>query len=405
MNILLKNRNFALLWSGQSVSSLGTWINFVGLNAYIYHLTGSGKILGTFFLIRILPALFFGSLGGILADRYDKRIIMILCDAVRAVTVLAFVVTDNLAAFFIIGFILSSLDKIYLAASGALVPDIVKKDDILASNSLSRMSYSVITVFGPAIGGVLIGFWGYKAVFVIDSATFFFSVATLLLISHGARRTGEAKEQVKTSVADELRDTFRFLAGSTVLLTFTLLRVLDGLGSGSYNTIMPVFAASVPMGQGSFYGYLIAFWGGGTFLGSLLVTYLRKNTAIRTDNLFCGATILMACGMGGTFLTGEKAISLLSITIGGIGDGISSVLFNTLLMELPPKELRGKIFGSISSLFYVVAGTGMFLAGLCLDYVKYVHITTAGSLLIIAGTLVVWWILMATRRKEHKTPQ
>jgi MFS family permease len=393
MKKILAHKNFFLFWIGQAVSGLGTWINYIGLNAYIYHVYGSGRVLGLFLLVRLLPALFFGSLGGILADRHDRRRIMITCDFARAILVLAFLFTTELWHFFVIGFLLSALDKIFIASQGAIIPDLVEKEELLEANSVIRMSSSVITVIGPALGGALIGFWGYRVVFIVDSLSFVFSVATLLLIFLKPRESHEGTP-APAGAGKELKETVLFLVGSSLLFSFLLLRFLDGLGSGTYNTALPVFASHFPGGGGSFYGYLIAFWGGGTFLGSLAAGFLRRRTGL--IHLFCASMVLMAVGTGGAFHGATPLAALLFIVSGGFGDGISSVLFATLLMEIPPRHMRGKVYGMVTSLLYVLMGTSMFIAGFLMDKIKYVHITDGGSLLIVAGTLLVWWI----KRKE-----
>ncbi|MHC9541433.1 MAG: MFS transporter [Vulcanimicrobiota bacterium] len=399
MNTLLKNRNFLLLWAGQSVSGLGTWINYIGLNAYIYHIYGSGKLLGIFLVIRLIPSVFFGSLGGVLADRFDRKTIMLICDSLRAIMVLAFIFSTGLTEFFVIGFLLSALDKIFTASFGSMVPDIVEKENLMQANSLNRMSSSVITVIGPALGGMLIGFWGYKVVFIVDALSFVFSVTTLLCISAGVKEAALKKEH--PPLMQEFRETALFLAGSTLLLTTLFLRFLDGIGSGTYNAVLPVFGLKAVGLKGSFYGYLIAFWGAGTFIGSMAVTFFQKRLKIPLIHLYCGAMVVMAFGMGFTFRFDLWYCAFISIFIGGFGDGISSVIFMTFLMEKPPAHLRGKIFGTVSALLYMMVGIGTYLAGLLLDKIKYVHITDVGSLVIVAGTLAVWLFLILRKEKER----
>lgn len=399
MNTLLKNRNFLLLWAGQSVSGLGTWINYIGLNAYIYHIYGSGKLLGIFLVIRLIPSVFFGSLGGVLADRFDRKTIMLICDSLRAIMVLAFIFSTGLTEFFVIGFLLSALDKIFTASFGSMVPDIVKKDCLMQANSLNRMSSSVITVIGPALGGMLIGFWGYKVVFIVDALSFVFSVTTLLCIRAEVKEAVLKKEH--PPLMQEFRETALFLAGSTLLLTTLFLRFLDGIGSGTYNAVLPVFGLKAVGLKGSFYGYLIAFWGAGTFIGSMAVTFFQKRLKIPLIHLYCGAMVVMAFGMGFTFRFDLWYCAFISIFIGGFGDGISSVIFMTFLMEKPPAHLRGKIFGTVSALLYMMVGIGTYLAGLLLDKIKYVHITDVGSLVIVAGTLAVWLFLILRKEKDR----
>ena len=388
MKRLFKNKSFLLLWIGQTVSGFGSWIDFVGLNAYIYKLSGSGKILGFFLLVRLLPALIFGSLGGIMADRFDRRKILLLCDLARGILVLSFLFIKDLYLFFIIGFVLSALDKFFAASMGAILPDVVEKEDLLEANSLRRMSSSFITVIGPAIGGLLIGFWGYRIVFIIDSGSFFISVLTLLFVlSPAVIKSCEGKPP---GIIEELKVTFRFFAGSFLLSSFIVLRLLDSLGSGTYNTALPVFASHISQSGGSYYGYLIATWGCGTFLGSLLVGFLQKMYKCKIEHLFCASMLVMSVGMGLTFIMDRLSLSLAAIFLGGIGDGISGVIFTTMLMEEPPRELRGKVFGSVSALFYMLAGLGMLLAGVLMDYTRYYYITSTGSIFIFITTIILW---------------
>lgn len=388
-----------LLWIGQTVSGSGSWIDFVGLNAYVYHLSGSGKVLGFFLLIRLLPALLFGSLGGIMADRFDRRRILLYCDCARSILVLAFLFTRELYIIYIIGFLLSALDKVFLGSMGAILPDVIEKDEILKANSLRRMSSSLVTVLGPAIGGAIIGLWGFKIVFIIDSCSFFVSVLTLLFIRPPAA-AGSPGEKAPDFI-EELKVTWKFIAGSFLLSTFIILRLLDALGSGAYNTALPVFASDVSKLGGSFYGYLIAVWGCGTFLGSAAVGFLQRMYKFKVEHLFCSAMLLMAAGMGMTFNLNCWYLSMSAIFLGGLGDGVSGVLFTTMLMEAPPRELRGKVFGTVSAVLFMAAGIGMLLAGLMMDYFRYAHITNTGSLFIFASTLILWMFISRTTDKRQ----
>ena len=407
MRIFTENRKFFFLWIGQFVSSCGGWINYVALNVLLYELTGSGKTLGLFFAVRMLPSLFFGAVGGYLADRFDKRKLMIMCDTVRAVSVLTFIVTKDINIFFIVAFCLSAFDKIYSSCSGSIIPELVKKEDLMKANSYLRVSQSVTTIAGPAVGGFLIGLWGYRNAFIADSCTFIFSVITLLLISEYVRT--EASTQKKHSIYLEFKETFVFMFSSGAIFYYMILRLFDGLGSGTYNTVMPVFSASIPseapiFTSGSFYAWLLASWGIGTLIGALCTSALNKK--IKTTALYCGATLIMAIGMGGTFLVPHSfyffppcLLCFLSIAIGGFGDGISGVVFNTLLMEKTPRELMGKVFGTVASTIYMICGLGMYIAGICLDIADLKTIIIGGTALIISAVILIWTASEAIGRR------
>lgn len=395
MQLLLRNRNFLFMWLGQMVSSAGGWVNYVGLNVLLYEISGSGALLGVLFAARLIPALFFGALGGMLADRFDKRKLMIFCDICRAVLVLTFLFTKNVTFFIVMAVVLSMFERIYIACGGAIIPEVVLKEELTAANSIMRASTSFVGIIGPAIGGLLIGFWGYRIAFMIDSASFVFSVITLLLLRLQLQEAGSAKS--KFSFLKEFGNSMAFVAGSVVLFLFALLRLLDAFGSGAFNTVMPVFSTKVPILYGTFYGWLLSFWGAGALLGASVTTRLRKR--FRDVPLFCVCTLGMAVFMGGAFILPTPWPSLISMMIGGFSDGIANVLFITVIMEKVPKDILGKVYGTLTSLVYMVLGLGMLISGRCLDLVHYTVITNTGALFIIVCTVIGWiWFALSDKK-------
>lgn len=381
-SLFWRSRDFSLLWSGQFVSSCGGWINYVALNVLLYEITGSGTALGLFFAVRTIPSLLFGAVGGFLADRFDKRRLMMACDVVRAASVLVFVWSRDVTAFFVLGFFLSAVDKIYFSCSSSVLPELVKKPDLMEANSCLRISQSVTAIVGPAMGGALVGFAGYKLAFMADSLTFVFSVATLLFITSLSVRPVRKGQ----GILQEFKEAFSFFMSSGIFVLFLILRVFDGFGSGAYNTVLPVFSSGG--GSGGLYGWLLTSWGAGAFAGALAASPLCRRS--RLVSLYCWATMLMAVGMGGAFLAPscggwipERTLSLVSIALGGFGDGVSGVVFSTLLMRRTPKEMMGKVFGCVSSLVYMACGAGMYLSGTALDYFPYQHVVVAGTVLIL----------------------
>lgn len=395
-SLFFRNRRFFLLWLGQFISSCGGWINYVALNVLLYEITCSGSVLGIFFAIRTVPSLFFGPFGGFLADRIDKRKLMIICDSVRAVAILTFIYLRDVNIFFILGFMLAAFDKIYSSSSSSILPEIVNKSDLMEANSYSKVSQSITTVIGPALGGLVIGFWGYNSAFIIDSCTFVFSVITLIAMAE--KILPQKVSRVRENLYLEFKDTFVFLLSSGILFYFMILRIFDGLGSGAYNTVLPIFSAKVAILGGSLYGWLLTCWGIGTFLGAVSASRLSKK--INISALYCGSTLIMALGMGGTFLVPVQLaflppyfLSLCCIALGGFGDGVSGVVFNTALMERTPREMMGKVFGSISSFIYVSCGSGMYFAGVAMDFFPYGGVVVFGTSIIIFAILVIWSIL------------
>jgi MFS family permease len=164
-----------------TVSRIGSWIDFIGLNLYVYNTFGSGKILGTFLMARMLPSILFGPLGGYISDHYSRRNIMIICDTARAFLVIGFIFTKDLFTFFAIGIMLSAIDKIYTAANNAFLPDIVEKEELMEANSIIKMTASTVTILGAMAGGIIVSSLNFSWIFIIDSITFIFSIISILL--------------------------------------------------------------------------------------------------------------------------------------------------------------------------------------------------------------------------------
>ncbi|MCL5035715.1 MAG: MFS transporter [Chloroflexi bacterium] len=398
MKKLLKNKNFLLLWIGQSVSETGNWINFIALNALIYKTYGSGKMLGLFLALRLISSLVFSSLGGIISDRYPRKTVIIICNLLSGVLVPAFIFNKQVAVFFIIGFVLSSLNRIFTAAYSAYMPQLVEKEDILNANSLRRTTSSLLTVIAPGIAGLLIAVFSYKIAFIIDSGTFFFAVICFLLI-HRVSASSSDKIKVVSGIGEEFKATYEFLVKHGLILSFFFLRLLDALGSGAYNTALPVFSRGFSKAVAKPYGFLISAWGLGALMGSLLAPVLEKKLKLKRNAVYIGAVLLMAAGMGATFFQNDFYVSLLLILLGGIGDGITAVLFTSLLMEDTPDSIRGKVFGFIQGLIYSSAAIGMAVSGFFVEIVALKNITAAGSVLIIAGVLAV----LAWGKVKNKT--
>jgi len=391
------NRSIAILIAGQTVSGLGNWVSFVGLNLYVYEIFGSGKVLGTFLLLRMLPAVFFGPIGGALADRLRKRDILVACDCARALLILGFLFTRELWLFYTLGLALSALDKVFLATNGAYIPHLVEKDRLMEANTAGRMSQSLVTILGPAAGGILVAACSYKWVFLIDSLTFVFSVACLLFIPE----RGEPAPAQDGPPLAEFKLVWVFFAARAGLAFLTVVRLIDALGSGVLNAALPVFSRGLSLTRGAAYGWLVAAWAAGELLGAWSTRRLASRLPLRTEALFSLAIGFMALGMGAVYHGIGLPFAMAAIFLSGIGDGVSNVLYSTMLMKESPDALRGRIFGSNIALIYSGVAAGMAVGGLLLDSLPLRRVTDLASGSIVLGVLAGYVLYSLKRRQEH----
>ncbi len=397
MKKLFSRRDFALLWSGHAVSSLGTWIDFVVLNLYVYSLFGSASLLGSFLVARMVPALFFGPLGGHLADRFPRRNLLIACDLARALLVLGFLVVRDVPGFFALGIALAALDKVYQAAQGAFVPDLVEDEDLLEANGLMRVATSVTTVIGPATGAILVSSCGFQLAFILDSASFVFSALTTILILHGRSGTRQPEGPVQAAAPrPDYRAALAFLAASPALVFLLAVRFMDSLGSGAYMTGLPLFANGLDASHGASYGWLIGAWALGTLWGSLGLARFVRRFSVPIAGGFAGAVLVMAGGMALTFHAPGLPLALAAIFVGGVGDGLSGLLFQTTLMRAAPQDVRGRVIGTSLAVLHGGSIAGMAASGPFFERFPLRALTDAASLLIAVSAVVGY--LVAARR-------
>ena len=177
-------REFRLLWLAQVISDFGDSLTNLALLIFVNQVTGSTAALATMAIVLALPQVTFGLLAGVYVDRWNRKRVMIVSDLLRGVLVLGFVgavLSDQLWLMFVLGFVQSAIGTFFTPARGALMPNLVPRDGLLAANSLTQISRIVAGVAGTAAAGAVIGIAGLVwPVFIVDALTFF---ASALLVS------------------------------------------------------------------------------------------------------------------------------------------------------------------------------------------------------------------------------
>ncbi len=179
---LLKNSNFKHFFTGRIISSFGDKINFIAIMLYVFALTGRALDVSLFMICNAIPKFLIMPFAGVVADKYDKKRLLIFCDIARALLVVMIPFCGQLYQIFILSILISSFNAISFPTRQAFYPTLVEKDDLMLANSLNSVLMSIVTLVGFAAGGAIVGFLGAKIAFVVDGATFLISGVLLLLI-------------------------------------------------------------------------------------------------------------------------------------------------------------------------------------------------------------------------------
>ena len=197
--LIRSNRSFRYLWSGQIVSLTGDWFNLIASAALIATLTQSGTAVGGLFVVRMLAPFLVSPFAGVVADRYNRKAIVITTDVLRCFVVLGFVLVrepEHVWLIYVLSAIQSASQGFYFPAWNSILPDITSKEELGVANALSAATWSVMLAFGAALGGLVSGVVGVYPAFVIDAITFVLSASILLRMPYQSQLKGGSDQSI-----------------------------------------------------------------------------------------------------------------------------------------------------------------------------------------------------------------
>src|SRR5215218_7424050 len=280
MLAVLRQRNFALLWAGGLISMLGDWLLFIALPFYIYNLTGSALATGAMFIAETLPILLFGSIGGVFADRWDRKRTMIVADLLRAALLLLLLAVRSpewLWAIYLVVFVQSSVGQFFNPAKGALIPQLVDESLLMPANSLNSLGVELTRLIGAPLGGALMALMGLPSVVGLDCISFALSALLIGLIV--APRGGKANASVAADAGisallagiwRDLVEGLRLVRGTRWLTGLFLAMGVMMLGQGITNVLLVPFVEQVLHGDAQIFGWIVTAQGVGGLIGGLL---------------------------------------------------------------------------------------------------------------------------------------
>jgi len=352
--VALEERDFRIFWLGQLVSVTGTWMQTVAQGWLVLVLTGSPFVLGVAAAVRSLPVLLLALPAGYVADRFDRRVIILCTTTVATIAsgalgILAVANRADINTVLILAGVLGVTNAFELPARQSYVSELAGKRNLANAIALNSLLFNSARVVGPAIAGILVAIVGPGWAFILNSLSFLAVIASLLLIRRiHVPRLGVAARSAVPEVIAYLRSEPRV----TVLLG--LLAAQTIFASGQF-ILAPSLAQDLGQGAEGL-GVLLAASGAGAVVGGLRLAA----TAARTNRsrLLAGAGLAIAVGLTGIGISQSYPITLLCFVIAGWGTVTFNASSNTLLQTITPDRLRGRIMS-----LYMVALLGLMPFG------------------------------------------
>lgn len=335
----------------KAFSDLGTFMDLIAINVLMYAATGSSAWLAATMAVRTLGGVISSLFSGVLADRFDRRKIMIWTDVFRAVIILSLIPFPNPIMILIVCFLIGLTSSFFAVSYSAEIPQIFGQDKVLETNALISRLTSISLVFGFIGAGVITDFLGYQVTLLIDAATYIISAIVLLRMKWETTVPVEKiaiangfKEKLYTIVRD-LKEVYSFIMLAPMLLMINIVFLVGAFAGASHNLGIPLLAENINADKQSFYyGLIWGVWGIGSVLATMILPKLPSLTGKRLYFTFFISAMLMSAGFI-TFLSNLNLWIVLSFAFfTGIFDACFTTLHATILQKTD-NHIRGRIFG------------------------------------------------------------
>ncbi|WP_409296901.1 MFS transporter [Peribacillus sp. SCS-26] len=388
---LFKNKQYVYLISSQLVSNLGDWLDLLALMALVsINWQASPMQLTGLMLCFSIPIILWGPFAGVLADRYDRKKLMIIADLARAAAALGVVFAPSIWVLYALIFFKSSFSALFIPAKNGKLKEIVPETQMQQAVSLSAMIDNGSKVLGPMISGLAVASIGVQLAFYLDAASFVVSALLLLgLKSSLSPAVSESAMDKKKGLFQEMGAGFAFLKTMPAMLFGLIVMSSALLVLQIADTQIMILLRDIPGEPVNLVGYAMSASGAGMFIMSAYLS--KKKITSLTGYMSAGAIIVGGGFAGVVFLTGLPPAALnfilpaLFFFVGGAAAGIF-IPFNVLAQKSTPVHMSGRTFGTINSVTTIAAIIGMVLGGIL---VETLGIKTAfvmsGSLLILIG--------------------
>ena len=378
---IFSKSQFSVLWWSGTLSSFGDWATLfasVALASYLGTEGGNSELTAVIPIVaRIIPAL-MSSFAGILADRFNKKNVMIICDLSRMVIVLGLFFTTTLIQLFLINFLSEIFSLIRQPSRESVVPEVVDNEYLVKANSLFTVgTYASLPLASLAFGVIsdnsliegIVSYgngWNGSVIFVIDSVTFLISSFLLLYLKTDSPYKNIEKQ---SNVLGDLKEGLNYFLSVQELRTVTTSISLSLVGAGALFVLGNTYLTeSLKFTQSSF-GFMIASFGFGIIFTMVILSYFVTSFSripffIGISMVITGLSLLFA------FNSSEFSTILFFIFISGIGSGSVYLLTISYLQSTTDKNLRGRVFGNFYTIGRLSILLSLFISGFAANFIN-----------------------------------
>jgi MFS family permease len=357
----LRHRNYQLFFIGQLISLIGTWMDQVAESWLVYRLTGSALLLGTVAFASQIPVFLLAPIGGIVADRNNRRTILVItqsCMMALAFLLAILTLTHRITVWelIVIAALLGVVNAFDIPARQAFLVDMVSRTDLVNAIALNSSMFNGARVVGPAIAGIVVAAIGEGWCFFANAVSFLAVIASLLMM-----KIDRPRHSIEGSPLENVIEGFKFVIQNPPVHALMILLGLVSFTAMPYAVLMPIFAEDILHGGPKALGLLMGCSGVGALAGAVTLAMKKSIQGL-------GRWVAVACtGFGVALIAFSFSrrlwLSAVMLVPAGFCVMVQMASSNTLIQSMVPDKLRGRVMAVYSMMFMGMAPFGALLAG------------------------------------------
>lgn len=386
-----QHRNFRLFWFGQLVSLVGTQMQMVALGWLVLRISNSPFYLGLTTSLGMLPFLLFSLHAGMLADRVNKRRLLLLTQTaflIQAVALTALVAFGHAAVWSVIvlAFISGVINSVDSPTRQSFVSEMVPHDSIMSAVAMNSMVFNGARVAGPTVAGFMIHYMGESGCFMVNAISFVAVIAAIAMMRDRDLFKIDGSP-ARDTPASELKEGFKYVRGDTSVSGLLAALAVMSLFAMPAMVLLPVFAQKVLHVGAKGLGWMYAATGVGAVIVMMLMSFAKRHRiftgVITVSGLVFGVTMIVF-GLSRNFY-----LSLAALALAGAGIIGGIAMTNTTLQMITPQRLRGRVMGFYTFVFLGMTPPGIFLMGLAAQYLGAPATVAGAGVICLAAFIII----------------
>jgi len=386
-----RNRDFCALWIGQLLSQIGDNFVIVAILFVISTLTDSPLAIGVLAVVATLPQFFLGLVGGVFVDRLNRKLVMVVSDIIRGLTVLFLLLVhraDQLYILYTVSFVMVTVGLFSNPARNAVIPNIVSGEILLTANALMQANQIIAVILGASIAGLVIGWLGPASAFIFDSFSFAVSAVAIATMTVPPVNPDPGKTKIRV-IWNQLVEGLLFIRHNSHLLHVMITTAVATLGFGAIMVLGIIYLQEV-LGMGAEgFGFLYAFQGLGVVMGGVVIGRFTSN--VRTNRVVGCCMVILGLAIIAFAVVPSYPLVLVAVAIIGLSIVVARAALATLTQSLVPDEKRGRVESAVTMVIGASSSASMVLSGLFGNLIGVQAVfMAAGIITIVAGVAAAY---------------